>query len=200
MQEPNHFTEERVLEITRHQGYFKVSLDSDAESEKCQTILSLVNKGYLHNKGTNNKNAAYELTQEGREYLNQINLESKHKVLPEVLTKGIALESVINKRLNILRNANRRGLEFNLTDSNIRSLLNKKTCYYTGHEFDTDDDPLNVRTFERIDDSKGYIQGNVVAVTLRANRIKNMLIEHDNELNIGLNSFIKMAEQIKKHQ
>ena len=37
-------------------------------------------------------------------------------------------------------------------------------------------------------------------VTLRANRIKNLLVEQDNELNIGIEQFIKMAEQIKKHQ
>ena len=64
--------------------------------------------------------------------------------------------------------------------------------------FNENNDPLNIRTFERVDDTKGYVQGNVVVVTLRANRIKNLLVEQDNELNIGIEQFINMAEQIKK--
>lgn len=124
-------------------------------------------------------------------------LFQKHNPAPEVVTENSGLEVVLTKRLNILKSANKRGLEFNLTDANIKTLLNKKTCYYTGVAFDEGNDPMNARTFERVDDTRGYVKDNVVAVTLRANRIKNILLEHDNELKIGVEQFLMMADKIK---
>lgn len=174
--------------------------DSDAA-----TVLNLQDRGYLKISTIEESTVTYVLTDKGKQYLKSIlngkkgagELFQKHNPAPEVVTKNSGLETVLTKRLNILKSANKRGLEFNLTDANIKTLLNKKTCYYTGVAFDEDNDPMNVRTFERVDDTKGYVKGNVVAVTLRANRIKNILLEHDNELKIGIEQFLMMADKIK---
>ena len=200
-----YFTEQRVLQMAACQGTFSIGLFDSSLEEKKSTVKGLVDSGYLVEEPTNKKLSVYTITEQGKTHLKILNghipkQEAYEEIVSAPNTKGDLLEAVILKRLNILRNANKRGLEFNLTDSNVRSLLNKTVCYYTGVEFDSGFDPLNVRTFERIDDSKGYIQGNVVAVTLRANRIKNMLLEQNNELKISAEQFISMAEKIKKHK
>lgn len=196
------FTERKILQMTACQGVFNVRLSECATSAKVKIVLDSVEAGYLKHINTTNKNAVYGITDDGKEYLKGLhsnNESPKHYLSPELVTKGNELETVLSKRLNLLRSANKRGLKFNLTDANIKSLLNKKTCHYTGVTFDEDNDPLNVRTFERVDDSKGYIHGNVVVITLRANRVKNLLLESDNELKIDYKQFIKMAEQLKNH-
>lgn len=195
-------TEKKILQMTACQGFFKIRLSESTAHNKVKIVLDLVENNYLELTETTNKDAIYRITDEGKEYLKGLhsnNEPPKHYLSPELVTKGNKLEAVLIKRLNLLRSANKRGLEFNLTDTNIKGLLNKKTCHYTGVTFDEKNDPLNVRTFERVDDSKGYVQGNVVVVTLRANRIKNLLLEGDNELKIDVKQFIKMAEQIKNH-
>jgi len=195
-------TERKILQMTACQGFFNVRLSEPTASNKVKIVLDLVKEGYLELTETTNKNATYSITDDGKEYLKGLHTDTtppKHYLSPELVTKGNELETVLSKRLNLLRSANKRGLEFNLTDANIKSLLNKKTCHYTGVMFDDDNDPMNAKTFERVDDSKGYVHGNVVVITLRANRIKNILLESDNELKIDYKQFIKMAEQLKNH-
>lgn len=190
------------------QGCIILNKCASIEDEDAAAVLNLKDRGYLKISSIEESTVTYVLTDKGKQYLKSIlngkkgagEIFQKHNLAPEEVVKNLELESVLTKRLNILKSANKRGLEFDLTDANIKALLNKKTCFYTGVVFDADSDPMNVRTFERIDDKKGYIKGNVVAVTLRANRIKNLVLEHDNELKISVEQFLKMAEQIKKHQ
>lgn len=187
------------------QGCIILSRGASIEDSDAATVLNLQDRGYLKISTIEESTVTYVLTDKGKQYLKSIlngkkgagEIFQKHNPAPEVVTENSGLEVILTKRLNILKSANKRGLEFNLTDANIKTLLNKKTCYYTGVAFDEDNDPMNVRTFERVDDTKGYVKGNVVAVTLRANRIKNILLEHDNELKIGIEQFLMMADKIK---
>lgn len=205
------FTERKVLSTSACQGLFAIDQQEYLAEVKQDIVTKLVEDKYLKHISIDRGIATYKITESGKERLKVLNNSvPKHspvenKCIGNTSDKGTAsgkpsLESVLSKRLHILKSANSRGLEFNLTDANIRKLLNTKACYYTGVTFNENNDPLNIRTFERVDDTKGYVQGNVVVVTLRANRIKNLLVEQDNELNIGIEQFIKMAEQIKKHQ
>ena len=205
------FTERKVLNTSACQGVFTIDQQEDSAEAKQDIVTNLVRDKYLKHISIDRGIATYKITDSGKERLKVLtNSVPKHnhvedKCIGTVSGKGNisdkpSLESVLSKRLHILKSANSRGLEFNLTDANVRKLLNTKVCYYTGVAFNENNDPLNIRTFERVDDTKGYVQGNVVAVTLRANRIKNLLVEQDNELNIGIEQFINMAEQIKKHQ
>lgn len=198
MEDAVFFTEQKVLHIAKTNEIFKVSVSHKYYKEIATIVENLLKLAYLKPIGEIGSVSAYKITSEGKKHLHRLENLPKHNCDGAVVAKGLLLEQVITKRLNILKNANRRGLEFNLTDANVRALLNKKHCYYTGVEFD-DENPLNARTFERVDDSKGYIQGNVVVVTDRANKIKNMLMEGDHAWNIGVDGFIMMAEQIKKH-
>lgn len=73
--------------------------------------------------------------------------------------------------------------EFSLTISEIKQLFRRKTCTYTGVTFvDEENHPLQ-RTFDRVDSSKGYVTGNVVACTQRINSLKgNATLEEVEQL------------------
>lgn len=80
---------------------------------------------------------------------------------------------VAKKLVNIHSSAQSRNLEFNLTFEYVKKLLEYNTCYYTNVEF-TEDGPY-ARSFDRLDNDKGYIVGNVVACTVDINGKKNNL-------------------------
>jgi len=80
---------------------------------------------------------------------------------------------VAKKLVNIHSSAQSRNLEFNLTFEYVKKLLEYNTCYYTNAEF-TEDGPY-ARSFDRVDNDKGYIIGNVVACTVDINGKKNNL-------------------------
>lgn len=72
-------------------------------------------------------------------------------------------------------NAQERGLEFTLTLQDMRTLLKKKTCYYSGVTLTlTGETALSL---DRINDELGYIPSNVVACASIVNQIKNELLE-----------------------
>ena len=197
------YSEQKVLRRAACQGVFTVLPSDNQKKEKVATALSLVESGFLVHKPecAGEQASSFIITNAGKEHLKILNGHApKHNNTKgnEVDAKTSLMETILRKRLHILKSAKNRGLEFNLTDANVKSLLNKKVCYYTGVEFDNKD-PLNARTFERVDDTKGYVKDNVVAVTLRANRIKNILLEQDSDMRISVESFIHMAEQIKRH-
>lgn len=82
---------------------------------------------------------------------------------------------IAKKIIKVQQSAQGRGLDFNLTFSEVKKLLNAKRCYYTATTLnDTEKDP-NQRTFDRVDNTKGYINGNVVACSKEFNQIKNNL-------------------------
>ena len=83
---------------------------------------------------------------------------------------------VAKKYLQLQESARKRGKEFNITLSDVRTLLKKKVCHYTGMKF-TDTENLK-RTIDRVDNTKGYVKGNVVACSHIANQLKEMLVEN----------------------
>ena len=80
---------------------------------------------------------------------------------------------VAKKMIKIHQSAVDRKLEFNLTFESVKKLLSYQTCYYTNRKFDEDGN--FARSFDRIDSSKGYIEGNVVACTVDINGKKSNL-------------------------
>ena len=69
-----------------------------------------------------------------------------------------------------------KGMDFDLTLSEFSKIVARKKCFYTGvtmiklmGENSLDG---NVLTLDRIDNSKGYVKGNVVACTKSANNLK----------------------------
>lgn len=90
---------------------------------------------------------------------------------------------VANKLRRKAQDAKTRGIEFALTFQSMKNLMKAKRCYYTGivltepaglQDGDTGRGASD-RTIDRIDGSKGYIPGNVVACCNAANNIKAQL-------------------------
>lgn len=76
------------------------------------------------------------------------------------------------------QNAVDRGIKFSLTLQSMKNLMRAKRCYYTGFLL-TDPRPhgplrATDRTIDRVDASKGYEPGNVVACCHAANQLKSM--------------------------
>lgn len=80
---------------------------------------------------------------------------------------------VARKMIKIHQSAADRKLHFDLSLETVRKLLTYKACYYTNREFD-DDGPFS-RSFDRVDSSKGYVEGNVVSCTVDINGKKSNL-------------------------
>lgn len=80
---------------------------------------------------------------------------------------------VAKKMVNIHASASSRNLEFNLSFDYVKKLLEYDTCYYTGVPFTEEGN--HARSFDRLDNDKGYINGNVVACTIDINGKKNNL-------------------------
>ena len=80
---------------------------------------------------------------------------------------------VARKMIKIYQSAADRKLDFDLSLETVRKLLTYKTCYYTNREFD--EDGAFSRSFDRVDSSKGYVEGNVVSCTVDINGKKSNL-------------------------
>lgn len=203
--------ERKILQTSACQGSYVLNQDDRFFEDNIYTVIDLVDKGFLKLSCVEGKEDIYHITQTGKEHLKVLMGHiPKHRIEDVDINLNVScedsceessivsLEAILKKRLNILSSANKRGLEFDLSDEDVRLLLETTVCYYTGVTFNEGDDPLNAKTFERIDDTKGYVSSNVVAVTLRANRIKNVLLEQDNDLKITPTQFIRMANKLKE--
>ena len=97
--------------------------------------------------------------------------------------------TLCKKYISLAESAKSRGIEFTLTLNDYKTLLRRKTCPYSGvtlinHGAD------NNTSIDRIDNSKGYIKGNVIACEIMANRVKN---------NMSVEMILNMSKVIKKY-
>lgn len=93
----------------------------------------------------------------------------------------------VNARLDaIKRSAKERNKEWNLTDQEAKRML-VFPCNYCGHL----DLKVRLNGIDRIDNSKGYITGNVVPCCKYCNYAKNML---------SIDEFISMCHRVVKYQ
>jgi hypothetical protein len=95
-------------------------------------------------------------------------LEIKKEPKPQIPDIEVA-----KKLVNIHSSAQSRNLDFDLTFEYVKKLLEYNTCFYTNVQF-TEDGP-NARSFDRVDNDRGYVIGNVVACTTDINGKKNNL-------------------------
>lgn len=97
---------------------------------------------------------------------------------------------------NLYKSAARRGKAFNLTLKDVHKLLQATRCYFTEVNF-IDGDAQYKRTIDRVDHTKGYVKGNVVACTLLANQLKASLFERPtSELGDNINFMYKVAAKV----
>lgn len=87
---------------------------------------------------------------------------------------------VVDKFRSIYSSAKDRGIEFDLSFRTVKRLLTQPNCFYTGKPFKPSG--KDGRTFDRIDASKGYVEGNVVACCQDINHKKKDLTIAEIEL------------------
>ncbi len=85
---------------------------------------------------------------------------------------------VANKLHQLKHSATIRGKEFNLTFAEVKRLVKRKTCHYTGLKFDPSINDYQL-TIDRVDSAKGYVSGNVVACLNVVNSVKEHLLERE---------------------
>lgn len=77
-------------------------------------------------------------------------------------------------------NARERCIEFDMSFQSMKNILSAKKCYYTGLPLTrTRHSSFPVRgsdlTIDRLDSTKGYVKGNVVACSHAANQLKSQV-------------------------
>ena len=101
--------------------------------------------------------------------------------------------SLAEKYIKKYNNSIDRGLEFSLTLTDLKTLLKKKTCYYTGVPFNEE----NFMTLDRIDGTEWYTKQNTVACTNLVNNVKNALFENPaSSIRIEKKLLLKMLTKI----
>lgn len=151
-------------------------------SPKSKQVQSLCSN-FLNMSGAKNRGKAALVHKYIHSPDNLVCVSIPVETTPKETKQQIALESsesdfdllVANKLHQLKDSAVRRGKDFDLTFNVVKKLLKKKTCHYTGLKFQADNN-LHL-TIDRIDSSKGYVIGNVVACSGWANQMKNQLIE-----------------------
>jgi len=103
------------------------------------------------------------------------------------------------KYLSKANSAKTRGLEFDISFAEYKSLIHKKKCFFTGIDVYPSDGisiKTNTLTIDRIDSRLGYVSGNCVACSDYFNNLKAVIENDSNDL--GFKDFIKGAEKLKK--
>ena len=190
--------------ITRTHVYANRTSGTTVAMDTCIFVLTYLEAhGYLRSAPFKNP-----YTYNGKELLNYFptpeyeNLLQANVVLPkEVISTEISVESdgpeldtslkvtnlqleITGKYYHLMRSASTRNKDFNLTRTDIRRLLERKTCFYTGLPFSTKEGSPYIRTIDRVNANRGYVKGNVVACCKMANEFKNQLLENGNGLSL----------------
>jgi hypothetical protein len=95
---------------------------------------------------------------------------------------------IAKKLVQLKQSADSRKIDFSLKFSTVKKLLNSKACYYTGKSF-TKKGPHS-RSIDRVDSSKGYVDGNVVACTSEINMKKT---------NLTIDEILTISKKVEKH-
>ena len=86
---------------------------------------------------------------------------------------------IAKKYISMKESAEKRGITFDLPLQSLINIMKANKCFYTGVLLnDIENDP-NKRTIDRIDNSKGYIKGNVAACSLSFNQRKGCITKED---------------------
>lgn len=102
------------------------------------------------------------------------------------------------KYLQLYRSSVKRGKEFNLDIKDVHLLMKEEACYYTKTRFEGSGDYK--MTVDRVDNSKGYVKGNVVACTHVANKMKNEIFERPTrDAGVNIQFISEVASAVLNH-
>lgn len=97
---------------------------------------------------------------------------------------------VASKFMQIKTSAESRGIEFNMSLRRVRQLLSTQRCYFSGVELISNDQKApNQLTFDRIDNTKGYVDNNVVVCSSKVNLMKG---------NLTIDNILMLYKGVKK--
>ena len=111
--------------------------------------------------------------------------------------EGLRFEQyVASYYTNKLNSCKQRGITFSLTLAQVRRILARKRCAYSGillsHTESGGTQKLTDLTIERIDSNKGYEDGNCIAVSYGFNGLKGQFENPTNPVGIKeLKAFLK---------
>jgi hypothetical protein len=82
---------------------------------------------------------------------------------------------VAKKMVAIKTSADSRGIQFDMSLRRVRQLLNTKRCFISGLPLNRIQYDPNQLTFDRLGNTKGYSDDNVVACSFKVNQLKGDL-------------------------
>ena len=91
-------------------------------------------------------------------------------------------EQIARRYIALKQSAQARGFDFNLSLTSVKNLLSSSKCYYTGNRLNYVKDHPNQLTVDRLDNTKGYVKGNVVACSKWFNVKKGDLTPYEIKL------------------
>ena len=88
-------------------------------------------------------------------------------------------QAIINKIINSYKNgAQARGYEWKLSNAYAKELITKE-CFYSGAKFSNEWDGYKYNGIDRVDNEKGYEEGNVVPCCKICNVAKHDMAQKD---------------------
>lgn len=162
-------------------------------------LLAVLNTIDIINKVKDTDKACYKI---------ENNIEQENPIYSKTtdlsIRYGLDFEHYVAKRyIEKIENANQRNIKFELSLVSFRNLMKAKKCYYTGiplvigsSEIKQGNVPDNYLTLERVDPNKGYVSGNVRAVSHIANQLK-AIVEYKTDI-ASYKHFEKMFNKLSK--
>lgn len=98
---------------------------------------------------------------------------------------------IVKRYQAIMTSASSRGLAFNISFAEFKRVYNTKKCYYTGVRLTHGNQSKGGNfSFDRVDNSLGYVSGNLVACDVKFNQAKASLsLEQIDLLFKGISKF-----------
>lgn len=94
---------------------------------------------------------------------------------------------IAKKLINLQHSARDRKIKFNVSFRKMKQLMSRKTCYYTGERFTE----TIIRSIDRVDNDRGYLDDNIVVCTVKINGIKdNLTLNQIDSLNNKIKQFL----------
>ena len=82
---------------------------------------------------------------------------------------------ICKKMTHIMSSGNKRGIEVNLKFTSLKWVMKTKKCFFTGVKLNFIENDPHQLTIDRLDNDKGYVDGNIVACSKEFNEIKGSL-------------------------
>lgn len=98
-----------------------------------------------------------------------------------------------------VQSSRERGIDFTLTLSDVRKIVSKKRCYFSGQAIVNGKESPNRMTLDRLDNKIGYTKENTVACAYWVNQLKGELFENPrSKLFTDVKTLLKIINKIAK--